>query len=331
MGGGKTGLILAGALLLLSGCAADELKLTGVVETVIHSHYAEVGGKIVDFPVELGQPLEAGDTVAVIDDSDARYALEQLRAGMEKKEAALRELVRGADSAEIRQGQNNVALAEQAVYTAQLAAERAAADYADALALHEQGALSAKALSDARYGKELADAAAAVADTRLDSSRQSLALISQGAGEEKIAQAQAEITLTASQIRQSEANLAKYRVTAVSAGVVVSRNYLPGDIVAPGYNLADIAGADEKYVLAYQPEAYLADLDYGQTITVRRGAAEYAGAVGYIDLKAQYTPKDMQTAANRNKTSFKFKVFLPADTGLKPGEQVELLVPIRKN
>jgi HlyD family secretion protein len=154
-----------------------------------------------------------------------------------------------------------------------------------------------------------------------------LTLISQGAGQEKIAQAQAEITLTASQIRQCEANLAKYRITALSAGVVISRNYLSGDLVAPGYNLADIAGEDGKYVLAYLPEAYLPNLDYGQEITLRQGSAEYTGIVQYIDRKAEYTPKDAQTAANKNKTSFKFKVFLPADTDLKPGEQVEVLVP----
>ncbi|MDR1133746.1 MAG: hypothetical protein LBL05_06250, partial [Synergistaceae bacterium] len=120
------------------------------------------------------------------------------------KQSVLRELVSGADSAEIKQGQNNVALAEQAVHTAQAELARASEDYADALTLHEQDALSAKALSDARYRKDTADEAVTAAYTRLDNSRQSLTLISQGAGQEKIAQAQAEITLTASQIRQCE-------------------------------------------------------------------------------------------------------------------------------
>ncbi|MDR1133745.1 MAG: biotin/lipoyl-binding protein [Synergistaceae bacterium] len=78
MRGKKLCVILVGVLFISSACAAGDLKLTGVVETLIRSHYAEVSGKIVDFPIELGQPVQAGDIIAVIDDSDARYTLEQL-------------------------------------------------------------------------------------------------------------------------------------------------------------------------------------------------------------------------------------------------------------
>ena len=44
----------------------------------------------------------------------------------------------------------------------------------------------------------------------------------------------------------------------------------------------------------------------------------------YIDVESVYTPKDMQTMANKNKKSIKVKLGLPEDCDLKPGEEVKV-------
>jgi HlyD family secretion protein len=62
-------------------------------------------------------------------------------------------------------------------------------------------------------------------------------------------------------------------------------------------------------------------------VVIRNGEKEFEGTISFIDVKAQYTPKDMQTSANKNKTSMKIKVNLTPDTPLKVGEKVELLIP----
>ncbi|HZK87448.1 MAG TPA: biotin/lipoyl-binding protein, partial [Syntrophomonas sp.] len=77
--------------LLVSGCSSSQsnMVLNGVVETSIYSHYSEVPGKIIELPVELGQEVKAGDLIAVLDNSDAKYSLEQLETTLTKKQAAL--------------------------------------------------------------------------------------------------------------------------------------------------------------------------------------------------------------------------------------------------
>ena len=314
-------------LLLVSGCRSGDLVLKGTVETNLYAHYVEINGKIIDSPIQLGQVVQAGDLLAVIDSSTERNYLQQLKATLAKKQAFLAELVKGADSAEIKQGQNMVSLAEQTIVTAQLDMEQVLKNYNEIYTLYENAAISANVLDDAEYKKKLAEEACVAAQTQLDNSRQNLALILKGAGREKIAQAQADVELTAIQIQQTEDNLGKYTVRALETGTVVSKNYILGDMVAPGYNLADIAGNLDKYLLAYIPEDYLHTIDFGQELVIQKAGQTYPGRLIYIDVKAQYTPKDMQTTANKNKESFKIKIALPADTPLKPGETAEIIIP----
>ena len=107
----------------------------------------------------------------------------------------------------------------------------------------------------------------------------------------KNAAARADIEQTQSQIRQAEANLAKYKVTAISDGIIVSKHFLEGDIVSAGSNLAEIASQQDKYLVTYVPEDYINNISYGQELAIYSGKTEYKGTVSFIDLKAQYTPQ----------------------------------------
>jgi len=318
-------LVMAGP----SGCSwpqNKDLSLTGVVETSIYSNFSEVAGKITESPIELGQEVVKGDVIAVIDDSDQRYALEQLQTTLTKKKAALADLGNGSEAEQIKQGRNNVALAEQAVSAAAISGQRAQDAYDRAESLFEAGAMAQAAFDEARNQLDLAHIEQNTKQLQLDNARQQLALLLQGVSREKIDAAQADVDQTESQLRQAGEDLAKFKILAANDGIIISKNYRLGDIVAPGYNLAEVASNSEKVLVAYLPEDNIAAINYGQEITIRRGAEQFTGIVSFIDAKAQYTPKEMQTSANKNKDSVKIKVRLPADTPLKVGEKAELLV-----
>lgn len=327
----ETSLILQILLMILAlgGCSSNSNKvLEGVVETTILSQYSEVSGKIMKLPIELGQQIKAGDVIAIIDDSNEQYALEQLKATLAKKQAALAELNSAyIHPEEIKQGQNNVTLSQKAVERTQMLNDKAKKDYETTQALYEGGSIAKTTLDNAKYQLDLTEIDVATAKTQLDNANQRLALLNKGIDNKaKIASAQADIALTESQIRQEEAKLAKYTIAAISEGTIISKNYLLGDIVSPSYNLADIASNTEKYLMAYLPEEELHRISYGQELVIRSGKEEYKGTVSFIDVEAQYTPKDMQTAANKNKSSIKIKVRLAQDIPLKLGEKAELLV-----
>lgn len=324
------GLLLALLVMAVpAGCSwpqNKDLVLTGVVETSIYSNFSEVAGKITRSPIELGQEVVRGDVIAVIDDSDQRYALEQLQATLTKKKATLAELRKGTEAEQIEQGRNNVALAEQAVAAAMIAVQRAQDAYERAQGLFEAGGIAQADFDEARYQLEVAQIDQTSKQLQLDNARQQLALLLEGVSQEKIDAAKADVEQSESQIRQAQEDLAKFTIVAVNDGIIISKNYRLGDIVAPGYNLAEVASNTEKVLVAYLPEDNLAAINYGQEVTIRRGAEQSTGIISFIDAKAQYTPKEMQTTANKNKDSVKIKVRLPADTPLKVGEKAELLI-----
>lgn len=318
---------LAAAVWSLAGCSTAEPVFEGVVETNIYAHYSEVSGKIIELPVELGQEVKAGDVIAVLDDTSERNALEQLEQTLAIKEAILAELIRGVDPEALKQAQNNVSLAELAYENAVLSRDQAKEDYKNALALWEGGALTQAELDRLKLQLDLAEGAVESAAMQLDNAKQQLALLEKGLPREKVAAAQADLQLTEVQIRQTKERLAKYTITALCDGTVISKNYLLGSIVSPGYDLVDIASAAERHVVIYVPREQLSRLNYGQEVVVRAGEQEYQGTISFIDVKAQYTPKDMQTQANRNKESMKVKVRLGPEVPLKVGEKAQVVIP----
>ena len=282
-------------------------------------------------PLELGQEIKAGEVIAVIDDSGQQYALEQLQATAAKKQVMMKELLEGIDTEQIKQAENNVLLAEKALESSRLTNDLAQKSFDKAQELFAAGGLSETALDEAEYKAEQAGIDITVKQTQLDNARQQLAILQKGVKKAQIDALQAEIDLTNSQIDQAEENLAKYKIFALADGTVISRNYLLGNMVSPGYNIADIASQDDKYLLAYLPEEFLPDIDYGQEVLIKSGNEQYRGVISYIDSKAQYTPKEMQTAANKNKDTVKIKAKLELDNPLKVGEKAILVLEKNQN
>jgi HlyD family secretion protein len=76
------------------------------------------------------------------------------------------------------------------------------------------------------------------------------------------------------------------------------------------------------YVVFYVPERKVVDMQYDDEIQVRVGGETFTCKIKYIDIKSQYTPRELQTSANKSKTSFKVKLLVPPDASLKPGMEV---------
>ncbi len=305
---------------------SSDLVLEGRVETTVYPHYCDVSGKIIELPVELGQEVKAGDVLAVLDDSNEQYALKQQEETLAKKQAVLAGLKSGVDPEEIKQRRNNVSLAEMAFNNAQLTRDRALIDYENAQALSAAGALAQSELDKLKYQADLAETAVTTASVQLDNARQQLALIQKGTPQEQIDAAQADVALTQVQISQIKDNLDKYKIIALHDGAIISKNYLLGNIVAAGYNLFDIAAGGEKTLVTYVPKEKLSIISHGQEVVIRSGEKEYKGIISFIDVKAQYTPREMQSAANKNKESMKIKVSLTPDNPLKVGESAEVII-----
>ncbi|MBR0597721.1 HlyD family secretion protein [Sinanaerobacter chloroacetimidivorans] len=303
-------LIVAAALIFWFYGKSDQ-NYIGVVEATILSHTSEVSGKILEMPIELGFHVSKGDVIARIDSTTQQYAYEQLQFTLEKKKLALADLeVSGRDN----QAKNSIAIAQSTYNSAASSNQKASLDYQNAQSLYDQGAISRDDLDKAKVAADSAANALTAAKAQLDNAR------SQSSAESM----HLDIAQTESQLKEMKENLDKYTIRAVSDGVVMSKSYVLGDMVASGYNLADIASDNEKYFVFYLPIDDLYSIDYDQTYTVKGNGKSYTAVVKYIDVESEYTPKDMQTIANKNRESVKIKLLLPEDCPLKPGQEAKI-------
>lgn len=312
----------------LGGCSSSSgIKLDGAVEADILSHYSEVSGKILEMPVELGQAVKKGDLLAVLDDSNERKALEQLEATLAIKKASLNELTAAAEEEAIKSAQNNITIAEASYEKAKQNYDYLLNEKEKFAKLYEGGAAPFSEVEKIDLQFALAERELDATAAQIDNARQHLSSLYKGATKEKIAVLQAEIKLTEVQINQIQDDLIKYKIEALADGTVISKNYTAGDVVAMGYNLADITDESNCYLLSYLPDENLYLINYGQELTVQTKKQSYTGVVTYIGLQAQYTPKELQNSFNKNKKSVKIKVRLVEPLNLKPGEKAELIMP----
>jgi len=319
-------LIIGGGLFYWFRGKDQGLALRGEVEGTIYSQIADVAGKIVEMGVELGSPVKAGDLIARLDNTDQRYALEQLQIVLEKRQLMLRTLLKGARQEELAKARSDVSIAEANYHSAEASYKQAQDDIEPLARLLEAGGLAQNELDRARLRQTIAAEALEAAAGQVRKAREQLSLLQKGSDAETIALAEEDIMDAESRIRQMEETLRKYEIRANCDGMVIGINFNLGSMVNAGYNVADISADREKYVVCYVPRESSMQISYGQLLTIRSGGKEYQGELRYIDVKSQYTPKDMQTTATKNKVSVKIKILLPPDTIFKPGNRVEVII-----
>jgi HlyD family secretion protein len=112
------------------------------------------------------------------------------------------------------------------------------------------------------------------------------------------------------------------------SGVVLKRLARQGEVVGAGTPVLTVARLDELTLTVYVPEAELGRVALGQSVEARADAfpgRAFPGQVQAISTRAEFTPRNVQTARDRRKLVFAVKVRLPNPSGeLKPGLPVDV-------
>lgn len=298
--------------------------IPGKLEQEIVPHYSEVSGKLIQMNVQLGQSVEKGEVLAVLDNRTQQYNLEQLKQVLVQKQADLEQLLNGAEPAAIQQARNAVHIAQSTYSNAQLQYDSLYTDWEKATALYEIGGLSQQEYDRMEQSLETAQNNLDVAANQVDSAQQQVVLISGNADKAAVKAAQAAVAQVESQIAQAKEQLEKYTIQANCSGTVISVNYTTGAMVNSGGDLVEIANRDQAYLLAYWPVEKLSEITYGQSMTVLSKGEAYQGEICFIDVKAQYTPQEFQSAVQKEQERIKIKLKMPAAFPLQPGQMAQI-------
>jgi HlyD family secretion protein len=325
--------VLVPAVAIAAGCrgGADEgpLRASGYVEAMEVRVAAEVGGRILELAVDEGDRVTTGAVIARLDTSDAELALQRARAERAQAVAQLRLLQAGSRVEDVRQARAQAESAQADVVAAESELQSAAADLARFEALLASKAGSRKQRDDAATRREVAAARVAAARERAQAASQALARVQAGARPEEIAAAEARVAVVDAQIAALEKNVADAVVTSPVAGVVTARLVDPGELVAPRAALVVVTDLDRAWANVFVDEPVVPRLSLGQTIPLVTDAGQRVeGKITFISPKAEFTPRNVQTAEERTKLVYRIKVTTDNREGiLKSGMPVEAEIP----
>lgn len=114
-------------------------------------------------------------------------------------------------------------------------------------------------------------------------------------------------------------------------GTVLARLREPGEWASPGVKLVTLADLGGVYAFIYVPQTELHRLRPGQAVEAflpEAGGEARRGTIAFIRAQAEFTPKNVQTRAERTRLVYGVKISLDnADGVLKPGMPVEVRLP----
>jgi HlyD family secretion protein len=210
-------LFLVLVLLMLTDCSSNELTLKGDIQNNIVPVTTTVSGKIVELKKKQGDSVKKGDIIAVVDNTNQKYTVDQMQAVVNMKKAKLDELntgtrpeqiaaaeaqvraakaqvdllVSGNRSEQIEQAKDEVSVAENAVNSAQEAYDNVNTDYTSTSQLYESGAVSKNTLDDAKLKLDTTSNDLSSAKYKWESAKEQLQLLEDGSTSQVIDAAKA--------------------------------------------------------------------------------------------------------------------------------------------
>jgi HlyD family secretion protein len=329
----------AGLFLLIAGlgfgaCAqkppADRVRVSGQIEVTDVQVAAQVGGRLVERRVDEGDRVKPGDIVARLDTTDAELALSRAKADRDQADAQLRLLLAGARAEDIRQADAQVASAEAEVrgVDVEIASAQADVDRFEALLASNSG--SRKQRDDAVTRRDVAKERAQGARDRVRAAQENAARLRSGARREDVEAARARLAAATTQIATWQKAIADATVIAPSAGLVTEKLADVGEMLSPRAPIVVVSDLDHVWANVYVDEPVVPRLRVGQAATVftDAGGAGLPGTISYVSAKAEFTPRNVQTAEDRSKLVYRIKVSVDNAGGvLKAGMPVEADIP----
>jgi HlyD family secretion protein len=316
-------------LVLIAGCnrgaAPPADRASGYVEATEVRVAAEVGGRLIEVKVAEGDRVAAGDVVARIDTADTDLILRRVTAEREQAQAQLALLRAGSRPEDVRQAASQVQSAQADVRAAEAELDAAGADLDRFEGLLRANAGSVKQRDDAKTRRDVASARVRGAQERAQAAADALAKLRSGARPQEVDAARARVSAVDAQIAALQKSAGDALVKAPVGGIVTSKLLDAGEIAAPRAPLIVITDLDHAWANVYVDERLVPRLKIGQTATLITDAGQrLPGTVTFISPKAEFTPRNVQTADERSKLVYRIKVTVDnKERVLKPGMPIE--------
>jgi HlyD family secretion protein len=329
----RTALLVLAAL-VIGGCTKTSSpppnRATGYAEATEVRVSAEVGGRIVELKVAEGSRVSVGDVIARLDTADTEISLRRAAADRDQAAAQLALLRAGSRPEDIRQAASQAQSAQADVKAAQAEFDAATADLARFEHLLQANAGSVKQRDDAATRKDVAAARLNAAQDRAQAGADALAKLKAGSRPQEIDAGRARVAAADAQVAALQKAESDAVVKSPVGGIVTSKLLDAGEMAAPHAPIVVVTDLDHAWANIYVDEKMVPQLTIGQAAPIVTDAGQRLdGAITFISPKAEFTPRNVQTAEERSKLVYRIKVTADNRGGvLKPGMPVECDLPV---
>jgi HlyD family secretion protein len=280
--------------------AENIAKGNGRIEATEVDAASKIPGRIKEILVNEGDFVDAGQVVARIDTENLEAQLRQAQAELQRSQTAVA-------TSQSRLAQRTSELAATRALVVQREAELQASDKRRGRSnvLSKEGATSQQEAEDD--------------EARVQSAR--AAVLSQRA---QVAAAQAAVVTAQSQVQSAEADVVASRATteriqadindstlkSPRAGRVQYRVAQPGEVVAAGGRVLNLVDLSDVYMTFFLPTGQAGRVSMGSEVRLVLDALPQVvipANVSFVADVAQFTPKTVETAKEREKLMFRVK------------------------
>jgi HlyD family secretion protein len=311
--------ILAAAACVAFACGCGRssawVRASGMVEMDEIDVASLEGGRVVRLAVDEGDPVRAGDTLAVLERGELAAQVQAQIAQAGRAAAQSREVTTGPRAEEIR------------IARADLASAVARLELAEKQLTRARELLQGHVIAQADVDRAQAERDDAIA-TR-DAAQQKLTLLERGSRREEVAAAREAAVAARAQLAGLRSREGELVVTAPSAGVVLLRNFEAGELALPGQPVLTLGNPDSLWVRVYVAAPEIVRVKLGARAEVSPDGfrrQRFAGRVVTIATQSEFTPRAALTEEERANLVFAVKLALDPGPALKAGLPVDVRI-----
>ncbi|MCW5621923.1 MAG: HlyD family efflux transporter periplasmic adaptor subunit [Burkholderiales bacterium] len=292
----------------------------GRIEAVEIDVAAKTPGRVKEILVGEGEFVTAGQVVASLD----TQALEAQRREAEAQVLQARSAVATARS-QLEQRRSDKAAAQAAVVQREVELNAAKQRLSRSTALANDGFISPQAVDDERARVDSAQAALDAARAQVAAADASIAT-----ARSQVAGAQSSEVAARANIERIQADIDDTTLRAPRDGRVQYRVAELGEVVAAGGRVLNMIDLSDVYMTFFLPTTVAGRIALGAEVRLVLDAApQYVipAQVSFVASEAQFTPKTVETASEREKLMFRVRAQIPPELLRKHIRQVKTGLP----
>ena len=292
------------------------VKASGTVEVTEILLAPQASGRLTELNVRESQEIRKGDLLARLSMDGADHELAQAAAQAAAARQRYAELKAGFRKEEIAQAKSQAA-AQKTRY------EQAKRDAKRFMELAAEGAVAAREAELYAENAEAAKDAFKAANDRL-------ALLKNGYRQEQIEAAGANMEAAEAALERAKVLIGYKEFMSPADGIILTKNYEQGDVIAAGAPLATLGVMDDCWVKLYIPSTQLGLVKLGGKAEVRVDAFPdriFEAVVTEVSRQAEYNPRLSLTQSERANMVFWIKIsIISPDGAIKPGMPADVVL-----